>query len=377
MLGILIIFFLIELSENQVCQDNKKIGNPNLFPKPFVGNGKLAAGARSLVIINEPPWKIDCCGVVKKWLIANEKVDLVRFQIWRESGNADKFQLIGQNTEVVADSPLNADDEYVVDFESKPNQQIPIKPGDVYGWLPDTGPTVYHSNICTHCGSDYYQVPWTAVTNPVVGMQFNASSGLAADGPLDYYIRLLVGPGALPEFTNLRELTIYDNETTGSLLHTLRWKDDNSLETLTLNVTSVPTAKININLTTGEIVVMANLLGSSGVYNYDLSLSDGCNHVQSNLTITVLSSQSTENPTTATTETVSSTDVTRKRTTKATEGATNSKVETTKNPNFLSTTEGKLILGLVIGCAAVLALLLIILIVMACYINNMKISPKR
>lgn len=53
-----------------------------------------------VIIINENPWKIDCCGVVKKWLIANEKFDSVRFQVWRDTGIANEFQLVGQNIDV-------------------------------------------------------------------------------------------------------------------------------------------------------------------------------------------------------------------------------------------------------------------------------------
>lgn len=192
----------------------------------------------------------------------------------------------------VQDSPLNSDSEFEVDITSKPDEQIPIKSGDVYGWLPDTGPTIYLSDQstpspCVQCGTDYYRVPWTLPSNPNVGMKFDAGSGLGVDGQLDYYVRLLVGPGALPQFTNLQELTIYDNETTGSLLYTLLWKDDNSLETLTLSVTSTPLAQININTTHGQVNVVSDLTGTVGVHTYELELSDGCNKVEANFTIKV------------------------------------------------------------------------------------------
>lgn len=195
----------------------------------------------------------------------------------------------------MADSPLNSDSEFEVDVESKPSEQIPIKSGDVYGWLPDTGPTIYFSDqstptVCVQCGTDYYRTPWISPSDPTVGMIFDASSGSGAGGQLDYYIRLLVGPGAKPQFTNLKALTIYDNETVGSLLYTLLWKDDNTLETVTLSVTSIPSAKININVNNGQISVVSDLAGTAGVYTYDLNLSDGCNEIQSSLTITVDSS---------------------------------------------------------------------------------------
>ncbi|XP_033726682.1 protocadherin Fat 4-like [Pecten maximus] len=229
------------------------------------------------------------CGVIYEWLYYAQSVNIVYFQVWRDTGG-DVYELVGQHQHTPTGTGSNTATFTGIN-------RIPVNQGDIIGWYSPVASVVSYKN--NGGGPDYRTS--TAVGALVVGNTHDWSGDATQSGkrfgfqamiqpvvtPFD---KCSVAAGTAPTITNLAPTTtsISDTSQTGFLVFTLVVYDDDG-DTITTSMTSAST-EFAFDANTLRVTTAVNTI-AAGSYPLTFRVQDSCGKTGTGtLTITVTNS---------------------------------------------------------------------------------------
>ncbi|XP_060066584.1 protocadherin Fat 4-like [Ylistrum balloti] len=214
------------------------------------------------------------CGVVYEWLYYAKSVNTVYFQIWRGTGTAGEYELVGQHQHTPTATGSNT-----ATFTS--TDRISVNENDIIGWYsPGASVVSYKSN---GGGPDYRTS--TSVGALTVGNTHDWSGDALQTGKR-FGFQAKLQPGSTPTITNLVASTsISDISAAGFLVYTLTVYDDDG-DTITTSMTSSST-EFSFDTNTLEVTTLINTI-AAGTYTLTFQVQDPCGKTSTGtLTITV------------------------------------------------------------------------------------------
>ncbi|XP_069106240.1 uncharacterized protein [Argopecten irradians] len=217
-------------------------------------------GASSMSLLTDH--SVGCtCGVIHEWLYFARTLNVVYFQVWRDTGGS-VYELVGEHQHTPTGTGSNT-----ATFTG--TDRIPVEQGDVIGWYsPGTTVVSYKNN---GGGPDYRTS--SAVGALAVGNTHDWSGDGLQSGKR-FGFQAQIEPNIAPTITNLAATTqISDTENTGFLVMILDVYDADG-DTITTTMQTV-SAEFSFTPGTLQITTKINTI-AAGTYPLTFQVQDTC-----------------------------------------------------------------------------------------------------
>lgn len=211
-------------------------------------------------------YKINCCGVLKRWKILPLKVGIIDFHVWRPTSGG-QFRLLNRNRHEVVETDIG----HIRLISLPKSVRISVEPNDIIGWYqPGEAIVAYGSGEAV----GYLQKPMPDPYKAEIPADWK--DGIEVKGGRTYAVEAIGDENSPPSFVESQFLNMSNKLAPGSEVFKIEVTDEdkNDIDYLEVSM-ETPSPYFDVNAETRQLVVKEMPpLGSHTVY---LRVRDHCN----------------------------------------------------------------------------------------------------